>query len=180
MGMLSFIATEAALFIALLLSYAYLSRGQPAWPPPPVTAPRLGLVSVMTLLLLTSSATLHLANRAIERGSPARLRLGLAVTVLLGAGFLVTQSFEYREYWKIVTPASNAYGSIFYTITGLHGAHVLLGLLLLMFVWLQARAGLFTESRHQPLRLVSWYWHFVDVVWIAIFSILYIAPRLSQ
>lgn len=177
-GMIAFMATEAALFAALFLSYAYLARGQPSWPPAGTTSPKLGLAGVMTILLLASSATLHLAKRAIEHGrSP---RLGLSVTVLLGAAFIFTQSREYREYWKVVTPASNSYGSIFYTITGVHGAHVFLGLLLLAYVWLQARAGLFTPSRHQALRIVSWYWHFVDLVWIAIFSVLYVAPRLSS
>jgi heme/copper-type cytochrome/quinol oxidase subunit 3 len=134
----------------------------------------------MTLLLISSSVALHLAERAIERGRATGFRLGMAVTMLLGAGFLLTQSFEYREYLRIVAPSSNAYGSIFYTITGIHGAHVLLGLGLLTFVWFQARAGLLTPSRHQAVRLVSWYWHFVDVVWIVIFSFLYVAPRLSQ
>lgn len=161
-GMVAFIATEATLFFALLLSYGYLhARGTP---------PSLGLPALMTLLLITSSVTLHFAKR-----SP---RLGLVLTLLLGASFLIAQSFEYREYLRIVTPKSGAYGSIFYTITGIHGAHVLLGLLLLSYVMLQARVGLLTPSRHLALRIVSWYWHFVDVVWIAIFSILYLAPRL--
>lgn len=176
-GMMAFIATEAALFVTLFLTYWYLSRGQLSWPPPPLSPPKLGLAGLMTVLLLSSSGVLHWAGRGIRAGNPARLRTGLVLTVLLGVGFLVTQVFEYREYLKHVQPKSGAYGSIFYLITSIHGAHVLCGVLMLVFIALQARAGLFTAHRHHRVRLVSWYWHFVDVVWIGIFAALYIRPH---
>jgi cytochrome c oxidase subunit III len=178
LGMMAFIATEASLFICLFLSYWYLSRDRLSWPPPPLPPPKLGLTTLMTVLLLSSSAVLHWAGRGIRRGEQGRLRAGLIVTVLLGLAFLVTQVFEYREYLKHVLPKSGAYGSIFYTITSIHGAHVLLGVLMLLYVGLQARARLFTAAHHQPVRLVSWYWHFVDFVWLFIFALLYIRPNL--
>jgi heme/copper-type cytochrome/quinol oxidase subunit 3 len=177
LGMIAFIATEAALFAALFLSYWYLSRGRLSWPPPPLEPPKLGLASLMTLLLLSSSAALQWAGAGIRAGNLPRLRLGLVLTVLLGGSFLVTQVFEYRDYLKHVQPKSGAYGSIFYLITSVHGAHVLVGVLMLCYVGLQARAALFTAQRHQAVRLVSWYWHFVDVVWIGIFAMLYIRPH---
>jgi heme/copper-type cytochrome/quinol oxidase subunit 3 len=177
-SMTAFIATEAALFICLFLSYWYLSRGQLAWPPPPLPPPRLGLSSLMTVLLLSSSATLHWGTSGIRAGNQGRLRTGLTVTALLGLAFLITQVFEYREYLKHVAPKGSAYGSIFYTITGIHGAHVLLGALMIVYIGSQARMALYTAERHLPVRLVSWYWHFVDVVWVFIFGILYVRPYL--
>jgi heme/copper-type cytochrome/quinol oxidase subunit 3 len=77
-----------------------------------------------------------------------------------------------------VLPKSGAYGSIFYTITSIHGAHVCIGLLMLLYVGIEAGAQLYTAAHHQPVRLVSWYWHFVDVVWLFIFALLYIRPNL--
>ena len=177
-GMAAFIATEAALFFCLFLTYWYLSRGQLAWPPPPVPAPKLGLTSLMTVLLLSSSAVLHWGSSGIRVGNQRRLRVGLLLTILLGLGFLVTQVFEYREYLKHVLPKTGAYGSIFYTITSIHGAHVLLGVVMLAYIGSQARSALYSASQHQPVKLVSWYWHFVDVVWIGIFAILYVRPHL--
>lgn len=177
-GMIAFIATEASLFVCLFLSYWYLSRGQLAWPPPPLEPPKLGLSSLMTVLLLSSSATLHWASGGIRVGNQRRLRTGVLVTFLLGLGFLITQVFEYREYLKHVLPKGSAYGSIFYTITSIHGAHVLLGALMIAYVGSQARAALYTAERHLPVRLVSWYWHFVDLIWVFIFGILYVRPHL--
>jgi heme/copper-type cytochrome/quinol oxidase subunit 3 len=173
--MIAFIATEAALFASLFLCYWYLSRGQPSWPPPPIPPPKLELAMLMTVLLVSSSAALHWGTTGIRRGDLSRLGFGLLVAPLLGAGFLLTQFFEYREYLRHVLPKSGAYGSIFYTITGIHGAHVLIGVVMLVYAGLQE---LYRPRMHLPARLVSWYWHFVDVVWLGIFAVLYVRPHL--
>jgi heme/copper-type cytochrome/quinol oxidase subunit 3 len=111
----------------------------------------------------------------IRRGNRRRLRVGLLVSFLLGATFLGLQVFEYGEKLKEFTPPTHAYGSLFFMITGFHGAHVLGGLLLNLWVQIQAARGFFGRDRHLTVRNVALYWHFVDAVWIAIFSSLYVA-----
>jgi heme/copper-type cytochrome/quinol oxidase subunit 3 len=176
-GMLMFIATEASLFVMLLFAYFYLGSSHPAWPP---ELPELGMASLMTVILLSSSVTLHLASNAIRRADHAGLVRGVVFTIVLGAMFLAAQAFEYRERWETLTPQTNPYGSIFYTITSVHGAHVLLGLLMLSFIGLRAGRGAFDSEHHLAVRNVSWYWHFVDLVWILIFTTLYLAPRVGS
>ena len=95
----------------------------------------------------------------------------------LGVAFLCGQAWEYREHWKTLTPQTSPYGSIFYTIISVHGAHVLVGLLLLLFIALGNRSGHFGARHHLAVRNVSWYWHFVDVAWLVIFATLYLVPR---
>lgn len=176
MGMLLLILTEAALFASLLVSYFFLRfRGTALWPPEGIEAPNLLLPSVMTVILLSSSVPMHIADAGIRRGSRGRLRVGFLVSFVLGAAFLALQAFEYSETLRQFTPQTNAYGSLFFLITGFHGAHVLGALLLNLWVQIQAGRGFYRAERHATVRNVALYWHFVDAVWIAIFSSLYLA-----
>lgn len=178
MGMLLFILTEATLFATFLVSYFFLRfQSAPRWPPDGIEPPTLLLPSVMTIILLSSSVPMHLAEVGIRKGSRRQLHLGLLLSFVLGAVFLALQGFEYAESLKEFTPGANAYGSLFFLITGFHGAHVLAGLLLNLWVQVQARRGFFSQERHLTVRNVALYWHFVDAVWIAIFSSLYLAAR---
>ncbi len=173
-GMMLFISTEAALFAFLLFSYFYLgSKARGPWPPD--GPPDLRLVLPNTFILLLSSATYWWGERGIKLGQQWRLKAGLFITFLLGAAFLVIQGIEYSN--KSFTPASHAYGSLFFTITGLHGTHVFVGLLMNVFVQLRAWAGHFTKERHLAVTNAGWYWHFVDLVWIAVLTSLYLSPR---
>ncbi len=168
------IATEAALFAYLLFSYFYVATTTAAhWPPS--GPPELTLALPNTAILLLSSLTMWFADRSIQGDHDGRLRLGLLLTLLLGLGFLGVQIVEY-SHLKF-TPQTNAYGSLFYTITSFHGAHVAVGLLMIGFVLARAVRGDFTRDRHLAVKVVGWYWHFVDVVWLAVFSSLYLSPR---
>lgn len=178
LGMACFIVTEALLFACLFFGYFYLSRNaRGPWPPQP---PRLPLALAMTAALLSSSAVLRVGERALRRGRDAAARLALGATVVLGAGFLVLQALEYRERLRSLRPSTDAYGSIFYVITSVHGAHVLLGLCMLGFVLLLPRLAATRSAPHRPLHDAALYWHFVDAVWLVIVSLLYLLPAVRS
>ena len=175
-GMMLLIATEASLFAYLLFSYFYLgSMATGPWPPD--GSPSLKLVIPNTILLLLSSGTMYWAESGIRRGVTGRIRIGLLATLLLGIVFLVIQGIEYSK--KHFTPTTSAYGSLFFTITGFHGAHVFVGLLMIAVISVRAFLGHFGAGRHEAVTNVSWYWHFVDVVWLCVFTSLYVSPYLG-
>ena len=169
------IATEASLFVCLFVSYYYLGSLAPHWPPEP---PEWRLAVMMLAVLLTSSAVLHWGELRAKRGLQLHARLAVAGTVLLGVGFLALQVLEYREHLKKLRPSSNAYGSIFYTITSIHAAHVALGILMLAFVMALPDVTEASKPPHRPLHNAALYWHFVDAVWLVIVGLLYVAPNL--
>jgi len=172
-GMMLLIATEASLFAYLLFSYFYLgSMATGPWPPG--GPPSLKLVLPNTAILLLSSGTMYWAESGVRRGEVTRLRIGLVLTLLLGVLFLAIQGVEYSE--KKFTPMTSAYGSLFFTITGFHGAHVFVGLLMIAVIGVRAFLGHFGEGRHEAVTNVSWYWHFVDAVWLCVFTSLYLSP----
>jgi len=177
-GMVLFIATEALLFVSLFFSYFFLGYGRKDWPPHP---PELTLAIILLVLLLASSAVLTLAERFHEHGRHGLGHLLHVVTIVMGIGFLVLQSFEYRERLKSVTPTNDAYGSTFFALTGFHAAHVFLGLLMLLYVLIVPWRNV-PERRHPPhraLHVASLYWHFVDAVWVVLVALLYVLPHLE-
>jgi heme/copper-type cytochrome/quinol oxidase subunit 3 len=180
-GMVLFIAVEATLFALLLASYFYLRfRSGPVWPPDGIEDPKLTLVLIMSAILWSSSLPVHLAHSAIKRGDQRALRVCLALGFALGAAFLVLQcAVEYPDILRHeFTPRTDAYGSMFFTITGLHGGHVLVGLLMNAWTQLRAWQGAFDEHRHVTVQNFVMYWHFVDVVWIFVLATLYLSPHL--
>jgi heme/copper-type cytochrome/quinol oxidase subunit 3 len=179
-GMVWLIATEATLFALLIASYFYLRfRNGPAWPPEGIHPPELALPLVMTAILWSSSIPVHLAEQAIKRGDQRRLRRGLAAGFVLGAAFLViTLAVEWPETLHEFTPRTNAYGSMFFTITGFHATHVLVGLAVSLWTQARARQGAFDTERHLSVQNFAMYWHFVDLVWLFVLLSLYISPHL--
>jgi heme/copper-type cytochrome/quinol oxidase subunit 3 len=180
-GMVLFIAVEATLFALLLASYFYLRfRSGPVWPPDGIEDPKLKLVLIMSAVLWSSSVPVHLAHSAAKRGRQRTLRVCLALGFVLGAAFLVLQgAVEYPDILRHeFTPRTDAYGSMFFTITGLHGAHVLVGLLMNAWTQLRAWQGAFDEHRHVTVQNFVMYWHFVDVVWVFVLATLYLSPQL--
>jgi heme/copper-type cytochrome/quinol oxidase subunit 3 len=177
-AMVMFILTEATLFVFLFFTYYYIAynwRGP--YPPEP---PKLTLALVMLGLLLASSVVLYAGERA-EKGGSARLaRLLVGFTVLMGIGFLVLQAIEYRNHLKELKPTTDAYGSIFYTITSFHGAHLVLGLLMLVYVLVLPEIGPGRKPPHRSLHNAALYWHFVDFVWLLIVGLLYVVPNLRR
>jgi len=171
--------SEAALFAYFIVSYFYLGVANPAWPPAGIENPKLGIPLIMTAVLLSSSVVLILAEKQRERGKPAGYRVGVALTVVLGFTFLALQTTEYREKLRSMGPTEHAYASLFYTITGFHGAHVAFGLLLLLYTLLRDVSGRIDPGRPIAAKVSSLYWHFVDAVWLAILASLYLSPRLA-
>ncbi len=172
-GMMVLLATEAALFSYLLASYFYVGVQHPSWPssgPLP-----LALVAPNTALLVASSGAAWWADRGAQAGRRGRLIGGLALTIAMGAVFLGVQSVEWSRLE--FRPQTDAYGSLFFTITGLHGLHVFAGLLALTHALLRALTGAFAPGRTLEVNNVILYWHFVDVVWLVVFTSLYLAPR---
>ena len=174
-GMVCFCITEASLFLYFLGAYFYLrgtvrSFGAGGGHPPALLIP-----ITLTVLLVSSSVTLWWGEQGIKRGDARRLTIGLVLTLLLGASFLVLQMVEYAKEEHM--PQTDAYWSTFYTITGFHGAHVFLGLLFLAFNLVRNTRGHFTADRHLAVQNGSLYWHTVDAVWIAILASLYLAPH---
>lgn len=176
-AMVMFIITEAMLFLMFFFSYYYLGHTAPRWP---TELPKLTLALVMLVLLLSSSVVLYTGEQAGKNGQFARAKLWTGVTVLMGIVFLVLQVFEYREHLKTLRPTDNAYGSIFYTITSFHAAHLVLGLLMLVYVLLLPlpHVGKAEKPPHDTLHAAALYWHFVDAVWVFIVGLLYVAPHL--
>jgi len=173
-GMMCVVATEASFFAYLLFSYFYLSSmSSNPWP---TEAPRIVLPAVATVLLVASSVTMYWAERGVRRGATTRLRIGLGITIALGVLFLVIQAIEYSR--EKVSFTHDAYGSLFYTITGFHGAHVFVGLMMLVVVLVRALRGHFGAERHEAVSNVAIYWHFVDAVWLVVFTSLYLTPTL--
>ncbi|HEY4132227.1 MAG TPA: heme-copper oxidase subunit III [Gemmatimonadaceae bacterium] len=175
-GMWLFILNEATLFAALLASYFFLAVSAPAWPPAGVERPTLTLPILMTFALLSSSAVLIRADRALARGDRRAYRLGVGTTMVLGLIFLSLQAKEYVDKLQHLRPSQNSYGSAFYTITGLHGSHVAFGVLFLGWALTREVSGT-ARPKSMGLKNASLYWHFVDAVWLAILTSLYLSPH---
>ncbi len=175
-GMILTIATEASLFIVLFFSYFYLAKGGWRWLAE--EPPKLTLALILLAILLASSVVLWWGEQQAKRDRPGAARLAVGITLALGIAFLVVQSFEYKDRLNTLTPQTNVYGSIFYTITGFHGAHVIVGLLMLFYLLALPRLEPVNRPPHRPLHNVALYWHFVDFVWIWIVAFLYVAPNI--
>jgi cytochrome c oxidase subunit 3 len=177
LGILLFIVSEAMLFGAFFASYFFLrvvsNPTDQGWPPPGFELP-VSVAGVNTAILVSSSFTIHWALESIRRGNRAGMKAGLALTWLLGATFLFIQINEYIHIG--FSARDTAFGSIFYGLTGLHGAHVFVGLTLLTFANIRAWRGHFgPEPRdHLGVEVPGIYWHFVDVMWIIVFTVVYV------
>ena len=180
-GMVWLIATEATLFAILLASYFYIRFRHPEWPLDHIEPPKLELPLIMTVILWSSSLPVHIAEKGIEKGNQRRLKGGLAMGWLLGAIFLfITVAVEWPETLHEFSPRTNAYGSLFFTITGFHASHVIVGLS--VSAWTQARAwqGAFDERKHVSVQNFAMYWHFVDIVWLFVLLSVYFSPHLGH
>ncbi len=177
-GMAVLIMTEGTIFASLLSSYFFLQAASKEWPLGGIEAPELSKISLMTIVLLGSSAPMFWAEHGIRKGQVWRLKAGLIMVILMGTSFFAFLSlYEYPEL--TFGMRDNAYASIFYMTTSLHGAHVVIGLLMLGVVLIKTFQGKFTAERHVTVEVVGMYWHFVDAVWIFVFSSLYLSAHLK-
>jgi heme/copper-type cytochrome/quinol oxidase subunit 3 len=175
-AMLILILNEAVIFAALVASYFYLRTNSPTWPQANILRPELIIPIILTVLLVSSSIFMQWGQVSIKKGNVGRTRLAFLIAFLLAAAFLSLQAYEYSR--SEFLPQTNAYGSLFFGITGLHGLHVLAAALMNLFVQVRAGMGHFTARRHLAVENVTLYWHFVDLVWLVIFTSLYLSPYL--
>jgi heme/copper-type cytochrome/quinol oxidase subunit 3 len=172
LGMWIFLASEVMFFSALIAAFLmYRVRG----PADANHVLNIPLTAFNTFVLLTSSMTVVLALAAAQRNDQAKLRLWLLISLLFGGTFLSVQMIEYFKLFEEgLTINSNMFGTIFFTLTGFHGTHVFIGLLWLVGIIVQAFRGRFNATYNMSLEIFGLYWHFVDIVWIILFVIVYL------
>jgi heme/copper-type cytochrome/quinol oxidase subunit 3 len=180
LAMWMFLASECLLFGALITTYV-LYRGSSTTPPYPSEIFDIAYTSVSSFVLLASSLTMVLSLVAAEKRDFARMRLWLVATALLGMTFVGGQVYEFTSFYheglKIGGTGSNLFGSTFYVLTGFHGVHVTVGILMLLSLVGMSWAGRLPDDQAFPVEMVGLYWHFVDVVWIVIFTVVYLIPQ---
>lgn len=171
-----FLSSECLLFGALISTYLlYRDRSQGISPDDVYNIP---FTSATSFILLMSSLTMVLALAAIQRGDQRRLKVWLIATALFGMTFIGGQIFEFTEFVREgLTIDTNLFGSSFYLLTGLHGLHVTVGIVWLLSLWGLAAQNRLTQRDSEKIELAGLYWHFVDVVWIVIFTVVYLIPR---
>lgn len=181
MGMYIFLASEVMFFGSLFAMYFYLYGSHIQWPPPPPSATPEFYVSwwpipfVNTIILLSSGVTCHFATEAIAHDNRSRFFQLQIATIILGLGFEFGQLYEFiNAFGRGLNLTANTFASAFFTMTGFHGAHVLGGLILLTIILYRASRGQFSSRHYVGVQAVTLYWHFVDVVWIFLFGILYL------
>ena len=175
-GMFCLIATEAALFTIFVVAYLFYIGKSLIGPYP---AQVLDVPVLPTLCLLASSATIMLAERALRQGYGARFSGWLFLTILLGVEFLRATAVEWRHliFTHHLTISTNLFGTTFYALVGFHAMHVTVGLLLLTLVLILSLCGYVTPAQRDRVEALSLYWHFVDVVWVVVFLVVYIIGR---
>jgi len=172
LGMLLFIISEVMIFGAFFTAYFFIRVvGGADWPARGTDLPKL-VAFVNTCILVSSSFTIHWALVSARRGNRFGLQAGMLTTFLLGATFLFIQINEYVHIG--FAPQDTAQASVFYGLTGLHGAHVFIGLTLLAMVTIRAFRGHFSPEQHRGVEVPGIYWHFVDVMWVIVFTTVYI------
>ena len=183
LGMLLFITSEVMFFAGLFAAYFNVRANAAQWPPinPETTEPFhlaiLPLVGPATVLLILSSFTCQFAVWGIQRGDRTAFIRNIAVTFAIGIVFLIMQAMDYAVLGSEgLTLSAGTFGTTYFTLTGFHGAHVFGGVIMLGVVLYRGMAGQFSARHHDAVEAVSLYWHFVDVVWILLFSLLYLLP----
>jgi cytochrome c oxidase subunit 3 len=176
LGIWLFLSSEVMLFGSLFASYVLLRVGAPTWPDQSAVL-NVPLATLNTLILIASSVTMVLAWAALKKGSVSRYRLYMGLTLLGGAGFLVVKLFEYRDKFSHdLFPSTDAFLGLYFLMTGLHALHVIGGMVVNAYLW-----GPGVRMWHsQPVRFTNRvevagiYWHFVDLIWIFLFPVLYL------
>jgi heme/copper-type cytochrome/quinol oxidase subunit 3 len=181
LAMWVFLSSEALFFGAFISTYL-LYRNRDAVFNPNTPTPKelfdIPFTSATSFILLMSSMTMVLALAAIQRGDHRRFRIWIAATALFGLTFISGQVFEFTEFYREgLTLSVNLFGTTFYTLTGLHGAHVTVGIIWLMSLYVRSMQGKLSSEHSEAVEIAGLYWHFVDVVWIVIFTVIYLVPQ---
>ncbi len=169
-----FLASECLFFAGLIAAYL-IYRGKSLVGPYPGDLYDIPFTSVSSFVLIMSSVSMVLALSAIQRGNERGLRIWLLTTALLGITFLSGQAFEFTEFYREgLTMKTNLFGTTFFLLTGFHGTHVAVGVLILMSLFVMSLRGKVTQEKSMNIELAGLYWHFVDIVWIVIFTLVYL------
>ncbi len=183
LGFIMFIASEVMFFGGLFAAYFIARADSPHWPPHELLSPEkiaagvelelhATLPAIATVLLITSSVTMQWAVMQIQKGRQSGMIWGLFISLVLGVIFLIMQMYDYSQL--PFGADDTIYGTTFYTLTGFHGAHVAGGAIFMVFCLVRGLGGQFSAEHHEAVEACSMYWHFVDVVWIALFATLYL------
>ncbi len=179
LGMWLFLSSEALFFGAFISTY-FLYRGRDSQflkGPKPDQVFNIPFTSVTSFILLMSSLTMVLALAAIQRGDHRRLRIWLLTTALFGLTFIGGQVFEFTEFYRQgLHLGTNMFGTTFFVLTGLHGLHVTVGILWLLMLYGRSLMGRLPTEKSEAIEIAGLYWHFVDIVWIVIFTVVYLVP----
>jgi len=181
LGFILFLSSEVMFFGGLFAAYFIARADSAVWPP--LLSPEkeaagvhleleFALPFISTIILVLSSVTIQFGVFAIQKGNRSGLIRWLFISIILGMVFLTAQMYDYSQL--PFRSGDTIYGTTFYTLTGFHGAHVAGGIIFMMVMLVRSMAGQFSASRHEAIEACSFYWHFVDVVWIALFTTLYI------
>lgn len=169
------ILTEGTLFICLFGSYYFLGADKYRWTTD--APPKLLKAFIMLAILVSSSLVIMWGERLVKQRRYRLARGAVITTIGMGLVFIAVQVSEYVDHWKTLTPFTDSYGSIFYTITTFHAAHVIMGLLMLGYLSVLPDYGPTLLPPHRPYRVVALYWHFVDVIWLFVVLLLYVIPH---
>jgi len=175
-GVICLITTEVALFSVFVTAYlSFLGKSLTG----PTPAEVLTVPVWATICLLSSSLTVELAIRGLRRGAAGQFKLWLGLTILLGGEFLRQTGIEWRKLINVdgLTISTNVFGTTYYSLVGLHASHVVIGLTLLLLVFALGLKGAHLHAHERRIELLSWYWHFVDAVWVVVFTVVYVIGR---
>lgn len=174
LGTWAFLASEIMLFGGLISAYVILRSGSSHFWVPPRAMMGVPLATLNTFILITSSVTMVLALAAIQEGNMDKFKRFMMCTIGGGFGFLLVKAYEYNHKWhEGITLSSNLFGSFYYTLTGLHVLHVIGGIVMLAVILAQGAGGMYAKN-HERVECAGLYWHFVDLVWVLLFPILYL------
>ena len=170
------ILTETCVFSIFVAAYVFYIGKSLSGPMPRDV---LELPVLSTICLLSSSITITLAGRAWDRNRPGRFKIFWLITIGLALFFITSTALEWRTliYQKGLTISTNLFGTTFYSLVGLHASHVIIGLILLTLVLVFSVRGWLTSAHREHVEMISWYWHFVDAVWVVVFTVVYVIGR---
>lgn len=177
LGFVFFLMSDVVLFSMFIFAYLYLRSSVPNWPP--VTAgghqlPRfdVAFAALNSIVLFGSGVTMHFALENWKHLNREKFNVWIGATIVLGIAFLLGQAYEYHN--AAVSWAGSTMGASFFTLTGMHGFHVFVGVIYLIVLTIQANRGVYTGSKYFGLTAGTLYWHFVDVIWVALFYLFYL------
>jgi cytochrome c oxidase subunit III len=176
-GFLLFLVSDCVLFSSFIFAYLYMRNSGQGWPPPGIQHLDVAFAALNSVVLFGSGATMHYALENWKHNHFNRYALFMLATIVLGVGFLAGQGFEYHHLIvdeKVTWAGSGIFGASFFTLTGMHGFHVSVGVVYLVILFLQSIHGIYTKDKYFGLTAGTLYWHFVDVIWVVLFSIFYL------